>query len=175
MLNILSDIKYPIYPIRVGAKLIEDGPILRAITAKADYIIDNKLIDARSLDRRRLIMRGRGLPVYPLFPSIQNFQEFLEYRTKASNSKIFIDLRGHVFKYTPTTFYKYSYHEIERVYHDPQGCLIKPKNINKLIYYKSYKEAVRSSFVEILNLSGGFIITNLFAEEPEVKKHRVKL
>lgn len=175
MLNIISDFRYPLYPIRNSAKLILDGPILRAVTAKDDYIVDNKLIDAKTLDRRRLIMRGRGDTVYPLYPSIQNFEEFLEYRAKAPNNKLFIDLRGRIFKYKSTKYYNYNYYKIDRVFPDSEGCLIKPLGLDKLIFYKSYKEAIYSDTVEVLNISGGFIITKLFEEEPDKKKTRVKL
>ena len=105
----LTDITYPVSPIRQYRKMWEEDKVLYITTYYDEYVIDDKNIEKPSLAERRLIMMGRGDNLYPLVACIRHLVDF-----QMSKYKKFIDITGQVFVYKKSMYCIIKYYAVKR-------------------------------------------------------------
>lgn len=102
---LLTEIVYPIFPIRSGKLYIENG-IDYINTGIKVWTVDNKNLSGNTLAERRLRIEKEDR--YYLTVSIFNLSQLLNYK----KGILFIDSNGEIFKYKKTRYEKLAYYKV---------------------------------------------------------------
>ena len=103
---LLTEINYPIFPIRSYIKLYEKDKIQYIDTANKTWIIDNKNLAGETLAARRFRIPKEER--YPLILSIFNLMQLLRY----IKGRRFIDSLGNIFTYKKTRYESLKYYKV---------------------------------------------------------------
>lgn len=106
----LSEIRFPIYPLREYQHTEEKDGIVYIYTAKDIYILDDKTLDVPSYAKRRLHIKGNK---YPLTYTITSSNGLIEWVYNNRTKKKFIDNSGNIFTLKAKKFYNIDYRVVK--------------------------------------------------------------
>lgn len=168
---LLTDITFPIFPIRSGKLYIKDG-IDYINTGKSVWQVDNKNLMGKTLVGRRF-----GIPRkerYPLTLSIFNISQLLNYKKGTR----FIDSLGNIFKYKKTRMEKLEYHKIlgKRQVEDNWALFTEayahPFYVTKGLFNRVY-EYGENIYVGLLGYHGGHLVYDLSTTKHKTTRRKV--
>lgn len=111
----IKDIQFPVYPLKSHQKIIRGkGPIYIITALGTVKVIDDTSIEGTFGIRRlklKATLKGRDFKFYPLKKSLKSFAE-LAHHVKSSQVRVYIDSSGYLFNYTPSKWYRLTYHKI---------------------------------------------------------------
>lgn len=169
---LLTDLVYPLFPIRSGKLYIKDG-IDYIDTGKSVWQVDNKNLQGKTLvDRRFGIPRKER---YPLTLSIFNISQLLNYK----KGNRFIDSLGVIFKYRRTRYESLKYHKVigKKEIDESTYALFIEERSNPIYVSKGlfdsvyeYKEPL---YIGLLSYHGGFLLYELSKEKKKTTRRMV--
>ena len=125
---LITDILFPIFPIRGYRRLYEESNMLKIDTYVKSWIIDNRSLQG-NFSRRRLQMDKETK--YPLTLAIFNITQLMNYKSK---TKKFIDFQGKLINYKKTRMVKLKYYAVQRIKKGKSKVAIFVKDIPYPIY-----------------------------------------
>lgn len=127
----LTDIDYPIFPIRTHRKIWTKDNITYVETDIKVWELDNKNLNGKTLAHRRLKIKNP----YPLRPAIFTFAQLIRHLSK---TKLYIDVYGKVFKYIKTKRCKLEYKRVIN-YETNNGLVaFRVEGVNHIILADNY-------------------------------------
>lgn len=106
---LITDIVFPIFPIREFKKLYEESNMLKIDTYVKSWVIDNRNLSG-TFTERRLHMDQKTK--YPLTLAIFNISQLIKYKSK---TKKFIDFHGKLIVYRKSRQTKLKYYPVQRI------------------------------------------------------------
>lgn len=169
---LLTDINYPIFPIRGNRRVYIENGIDMVDTVVKTWQIDNKNLVGNTLAERRFGIEREDR--YPLTVTIFNISQLLNY--KKSNK--FIDSLGHIFKYKKTRYEKLTYHKVigktdigEGVYAVYVEEYASPFYVSYALFNKVFD--YDTVYIGLLGYHGGQIVYELTTEKKENTRRKV--
>lgn len=170
---LLTEINYPIFPIRSHNKLYVKDGIDCIDTALNKWQIDNKNLVGETLAARRF-----GIPReirYPLTFTLFNLTQLLNYK----KGHMFIDNLGNIFSYKKTRMEKLEYHKvIGKSYADEGNCALHveaysmPFYVTKGLFNRIYGYG-EEIYVGLLGYHGGHLVYDLSTEKKDTTRRKV--
>lgn len=160
---LLTDIVYPIFPIRKYNKLYVEAEtgIDKVETVIKDWILDNKNLSGDTLASRRLKIPLKER--YPLSFTLFNLIQLLNYK----KGSIFIDSMGYIFKYNKTRRELLKYHKIigKKQISEGQVALYTeeysmPFYVSNTLFNRIF-EYGKYLYIGLLGYHGGFLVYEL--------------
>lgn len=124
----LTDINYPIFPIRGHYRVYNEDGIDYVETHLRTWVLDNKNLQGGSLASRRF----KIVDPYPLKPAIFTLAQLLVY-IKENKHTIYIDKLGKIFKYKRTKRYELIYKKVSKYYADNQNVYFEVEDVGAAI------------------------------------------
>lgn len=169
---LLTEINYPIFPIRSGKLYVKDG-IDYINTGRNVWIIDNKNLQGKTLADRRFNIQIKER--YPLTFTIFNISQLLNY----TKGNIFIDNLGNIFKYKKSRYEKLEYHKVigkKGIGETTQALHIEaypmPFYVNNALFNRVY-EYKEDLYLGLLGYHGGHLIYDLSTEKKDTTRRKV--
>ena len=159
----LSDIIFPVYPIKDYRKIWTNINILYIENEKDIYILDNRNLSGDTLGSRRL--RVKNMPIYPLSTPIFNIKQLI--KTASSSINKFIDSSGTLFDYNKDSYVPLKYHKIIRMEQGKGRLFIFIKEMACPIIMEG-NISINYKYIGLLYLDEGIIPYELLEER---KKH----
>lgn len=161
----LTDIKYPIFPIRSHDRIYEEDNILYVDTINKTWIVDNKNLNGITLAARRFKITDP----YPLKPAIFTLAQLLRYK---SSNNLYIDHLGKLFRHKKTNTYKLEYKKVLRykVHEDQVAFFVKDVSYPIFVDYKTlnlYQDNDEELYLGLLWYNGSWIFYELSLNKKE--------
>jgi len=162
----LTDINYPIFPIRGHYRVFSEHKIDFVETHLRTWILDNKNLPGPTLAARRFKIQDP----YPLKPAIFNLAQLLKY-TETPSTGIYIDTLGKIFKYKKTKRHKLVYKKVLKHWVEGTNVVFELKDISSYIHVdvgvlNKYKGFDEQFYLGVIYYHGGWI----FYDTSEHKK-----
>lgn len=155
---LLTDINFPIFPIRGYTKLYEESNMLKIDTYVKSWIIDNRNLSG-TFSKRRLQMDKKTK--YPLTLVIFNISQLISYKSKTNK---YIDWDGKLIKYKKRKVVKLKYYLIKGIKKGKSSIALFVENLPFPIYvtYTQLSNAYKFDklYVGLLEYNGGKLFYN---------------
>ena len=162
-----NQITFPVYRLRQYHEIKTDGKVIYINTYKGSYILDNKNIEGKFVQRRRKITSRK---VYPLYNPIMTHRLLI---LDKNPNKSYIDSTGALFAYKKTKFVPLCWYWIKDKKYIGNKIIITAEDIPCKFEVSSTHRNVQAKYIGLLHMEGGYILYNLLKEKR--KNSRLKI
>lgn len=160
---LLTDIKFPIFPIREYKKLYEESNMIKIDTYVKSWVLDNRNLSG-TFTERRLHMDTKTR--YPLTLSIFNISQLIKYNSK---TRKYIDWQGNLINYKKTKVVKLKYFPIYKIKKGNSSIALFTKEIPFPIYItrRQWEELYKLDkiWLGLLDYNGGKLFYDFSYED----------
>lgn len=152
---LITDICFPIFPIRGYKKIYEESNMLKVDTYVKSWVIDNRNLQGNFTSRR---LKMNQETKYPLTLAIFNISQLIKYK---SNTNKYIDFYGKLINYKKSRRVKLKYYLVQKIKKGKSKVAIFVEDIPNPIYITPVQWDENYNFdklwLGLLSYNGGFI------------------